>query len=144
MQNLGKIFYDALQASDELMEAVGGRIRSTCFEVPPTDQDNTPLPYIIITDDGMSASETTKDGGWMPLVFRVQAGVEIGASSPNEVWDLEQKVMAVIASFVESTGEGDVPELLDGYPQTDGIAWDWTKPCYFDTIRYQCDVNYNH
>lgn len=141
MQNLGKIFYDALRASDELMEAVGGRIKSTCFEVAPTDQDNTPLPYIIITDDGMSASETTKDGGWMPLRFLVQAGVEIGASSPNEVWDLELKVMSVIASFVESIEEGDVPELLDGYPQTDGTAWDWTKPCYFDTIHYQCDVN---
>jgi hypothetical protein len=24
--------------------------------------------------------------------------------------------------------------------QTNGIAWDWMKPCYHSTITYQCDV----
>jgi hypothetical protein len=24
---------------------------------------------------------------------------------------------------------------------TDGTAWDWTKPCYYKTLQYQCDVN---
>ena len=22
----------------------------------------------------------------------------------------------------------------------EGIAWDWTKPCYYDTLHYQCDM----
>ena len=22
----------------------------------------------------------------------------------------------------------------------DGVAWDWTKPCYYDTLHYQCDM----
>ena len=142
MQRLGKIIFDALCANSELVQIVGGRIKSTCFEVPPMEQDNTPLPYIIITDDGMSPSQTTKDNEWMPYLFRVNVGVEIGATSSNEVWDIELKVMKSIADHMESlAGQGiDTPYLNEGYPQTEGIAWDWTKPCYFDTIHYQCDV----
>jgi hypothetical protein len=142
MQRLGKIIFDALCANSELVQAVGGRIKSTCFEVPPMEQDNTPLPYIIITDDGMSPSQTTKDNVWMPYLFRVNVGVEIGAASSNEVWDLELKVMKAIADHIKSLAEQgvDIPYLNEGYPQTEGIAWDWNKPCYFDTIHYQCDL----
>lgn len=142
MQRLGKIIFDALCANNELVQIVGGRIRSTCFEVPPMEQDNTPLPYIIITDDGMSPSQTTKDNEWMPYLFRVNVGVEIGAASSNEVWDIELKVMKAIADHMQNLAEQgiDTPNLNEGYPQTEGIAWDWTKPCYFDTIHYQCDI----
>lgn len=142
MQRLGKIIFDALCANNELVQIVGGRIKSTCFEVPPMEQDNTPLPYIIITDDGMSPSQTTKDNEWMPYLFRVNVGVEIGATSSNEVWDIELKVMKAIADHMQNLAEQgiDTPYLNEGYPQTEGIAWDWTKPCYFDTIHYQCDI----
>ena len=34
------------------MEAIGGRVVSTCFEVSPDEADNTELPNIIVTDDG--------------------------------------------------------------------------------------------
>ena len=23
----------------------------------------------------------------------------------------------------------------------EGIAWDWMKPCYYDTLHYQCDMD---
>ena len=51
---LDKLFYDALQADETLKAAVGGRIVSTCFEVGPDEKDNTPLPCIIVTDDGLA------------------------------------------------------------------------------------------
>lgn len=142
MQRLGKIIFDALCANNKLVQIVGGRIKSTCFEVPPMEQDNTPLPYIIITDDGLSAAQTTKDNEWMPYLFRVNVGVEIGAASSNEVWDIELKVMKAIADHMQNLAEQgiDTPYLNEVYPQTEGIAWDWTKPCYFDTIHYQCDI----
>ena len=35
--------------------------------------------------------------------------------------------------------------MTEGQPylrafSNDGIAWDWTKPCYHDTLHYQCDI----
>ncbi len=145
MLRLDKIFFDAITADAELMQAVGGRVKSTCFEVSPDEQDNTPLPYIVIRDLGKQPAQTTKDDEWMPSQWRVGAGVEVGASSPNEVDALVMKAMKAIAnhiSILASQGE-EIPYLNEGFPQTQGVDWDWTKPCYWNLAQYQCDVNYN-
>ena len=145
MLRLDKIFFDAIVADNGLMQAVGGRVKSTCFEVSPDEQDNTPLPYILILDEGKQPAQTTKDDGWMPSQWRVGVGVEVGAKSPNEVDALVVKAMKAIANHIStlaSQGE-EIPYLNEGFPQTQGVDWDWTKPCYWDLAQYQCDVNYN-
>lgn len=142
MLRLDKLFYEAITADADLMQAVGNRVKSTCFEVPPTEQDNTPLPYILILDEGKQPAQTTKDDEWMPSQWRVAAGVEVGAESPNEVDALIMKAMKVIADYMQ-TLEGEIPYLNEGSPQTQGVIWDWTKPCYFDVAHYQCDIDYN-
>ena len=143
MLRLDKIFFDAITADAELMQAVGGRVKSTCFEVSPDEQDNTPLPYILILDEGKRPGPTTKDDVWRPNWWRVGAGGEVGAKSPNEVDALVMKAMKAIAEYISTlAGQGeDIPYLNEGFPQTQGVAWDWTKPCYFDVARYQCDVD---
>lgn len=142
MLRLDKIFFDAIIADEELMQAVGGRVKSTCFEVSPDEQDNTPLPYILILDEGKQPAQTTKDDEWMPSQWRVGTGVEVGSKSPNEVDALVMKAMKAIANHIStlvSQGE-EIPYLNEGFPQTQGVNWDWTKPCYFDVAHYQCDV----
>lgn len=145
MLRLDKIFYDAITSDEDLMQAVGGRVKSTCFEVSPEEHDNTPLPYILILDEGKQPAQSTKDDEWMPSQWRLSAGVEVGAVSPNEVDRLIMKAMKAIADYisalaVEST---DIPYLNEGFPQTQGVSWDWEKPCYFDVAHYQCDADYN-
>ena len=142
MLRLDKIFFDAITADADLMQAVGGRVKSTCFEVPPTEQDNTPLPYIVIRDFGKHPSQTTKDDGWMPYRWSVSAGIEVGAVSPNDVDSISIKAMQAIANHIQAlASQGkDIPYLAEGFPQTQGVEWDWTKPCYFDVVHYQCDV----
>ena len=145
MLRLDKIFFDAITADAELMQAVGGRVKSTCFEVSPDEQDKTPLPYIIIRDFGKQPAQTTKDDEWMPSLWNVGAGIEVGAASPNEVDALVMKAMKAIANHIStlaSQGE-EIPYLNEGFPRTQGVDWDWTKPCYWDLAQYQCDVNYN-
>ena len=156
MLRLTQILYAALTADEDVMEACGyvaptqttpgkqARIKSTCFEVAPDKEDNTPLPYILVLDEGKAPSQTTKDDEWMPSQWRVGAGVEIGAKSPNEVDELMMKAMKAIANYISSlSAQGEeIPWLNEGFPQTQGVAWDWTKPCYFDVAHYQCDVNY--
>ena len=137
---LDELFFNALMEDADLVLAVGGRIESTCFAVSPDEQDNTPLPCIIVTDDGLTNNLTTKDTEWESDEDRVQASVEIDAESPKRVKQLIQMVRKAIANYIESLADKgeDIPCLQS--VQTNGVAWDWMKPCYHSTITYQCDV----
>ena len=134
---LDEIFYAALTSDSTLTEETGGRITSTCIEVPPTDDDNTPLPYIVIAEGTGQNDQGTKDTVWESEYDIVNVGVIINAVSPKEVKRLRRMVRSAIESYVESM-TGSIPYLRSIL--YDGIAWDWTKPCYFDTLHYQCDV----
>ena len=61
MKQVDEIIYDAICADAALMEAIGNRVVSTCFEVSPTEQDNTPIPYVIVTADGFQNQVGSKD-----------------------------------------------------------------------------------
>ena len=135
---LDEIIYSALTADDSLEEATGGRIYSTCIEVPPTDDDNTPLPYIIIAEESGQNDQGTKDNVWESATDIVNVGVIINDVSPNAVRNLRRKVREAIESYIENM-DTTIPYLRS--LTYDGIAWDWTKPCYYDTLHYQCDID---
>ena len=82
---LDEILFNALRYDAVLMEDVGGRIVSTCFEVGPDEVDNTPLPCIIVMDDGLQNNPDTKDCEWEAYEDRVTASVEVDAESPKAV-----------------------------------------------------------
>ena len=141
MKQVDEIIYDAIRADEELMTAIKGHVVSTCFEVSPTDADNTPLPYIIVTDDGFQNQVESKDDGWEGTEDRVSVGVEVAAESPQDVKRLIKMVRQSVASYIEQMyddGE-DIPEL-DSL-SSDGLAWDWSKPCYYQRLTYQCITN---
>lgn len=140
MMELDELFFNALKADANLVAAVGGRIESTCFEVSPDGDDNTQLPCIIVTDDGLTNNQQTKDNVWESDEDRVQASVEVDAESPKAVKRLIRMVRRAINNYVNSLAEQeeDIPNLQS--VQTNGVAWDWIKPCYHSTITYQCDV----
>jgi hypothetical protein len=134
---LDEIIYAAITADAQLQTETGGRIYSTCIEVPPTDDDNTPLPYIIIDEEPSQNDLETKDSVWEGDTDIVNVGVIISAASPREVKNLRKLVRAAVSSYVENMDE-NTPYLRSA--SRDGIAWDWTKPCYYDTLHYQCDM----
>ena len=141
MKQVDEIIYDAIKADTDLMTAIGGRVVSTCFDVPPTEDDNTPIPNIIITDDGFQNQQTTKDCVWEACEDRVQVGVDVAATSPDEVKALIRKVRRAVESYIGTMynqGE-DIPELES--LSSDGLAWDWMKPCYYQRLTYQCITN---
>lgn len=138
MKQVDEIIYDAIRADEDLMTAISGHVVSTCFEVSPEEADKTPLPYIIVTDDGFQNQIESKDEGWEGSEDRVQAGVEVAAVSPKEVKRLILMVRKAVVSYIDQMyDEGeDIPEL-DSL-SSDGIAWDWMKPCYYQRLSYQC------
>ena len=143
MKQVDEIIYDAIKADTDIMTAIGGRVVSTCFEVPPTEDDNTPIPNIIITDDGFQNQQTTKDCVWEAGEDRVQVGVDVAASSPDEVKVLIRQVRRAVESYIGTmyTQGEDIPELES--LTSDGLAWDWMKPCYYHRLTYQCITNAN-
>lgn len=144
MKELDEILYDALKADTEFMEAVSNRIKSTCFEVSPDEKDNTPLPCIIVTDDGWQNVPGTKDSVWESEEDTVTASVEVDAKSPKQVKQLVKKVRHAIANYIAtiaSSGE-DIP-CLDSV-QSEGIDWDWKKPCYYEIVSFTCKIDNNY
>ena len=140
MKSVDEIIYDAICADAALMEAIGSRVVSTCFEVPPAEADNTLLPNIIVTDDGFQNQNGTKDCVWESGEDRVQATVDVAASSPEEVRRLIRMVRRAVENYIilMSATDGCIPEL-DSL-SSNGIAWDWMKPCYYQQLSYQCTV----
>jgi len=138
MIQLDEILYNAVQADAALMDAVGGRVVSTCFEVSPDDKDNTPLPCIIINDNGRQAQPETKDSGWLLSEWKVQADIEVDAESPKDVDRIIEMCNRAVAAYVATLDYDDTPQLES--IQTAGKAWDWMKPCYHDRLIYQCIV----
>ena len=138
--NLDELFFNAIMADADLVLAVGGRIESTCFEVSPDETDNTQLPNIIITDDGLTNQPDSKDVEWESREDRVQASVDVAAENPKQVKQLIGMVRKAIANYIQALDDQgeDIPYLQS--IQTAGVAWDWMKPCYHDVITYTCDV----
>ena len=142
MKSLAEIFYDAIQADETLMQSIGGRVKATCFEIPPDELDNTPVPNIIITSDGFVNQATTKDCLWEVGEDNQQASLDIAAASHADVEQLVKDVRRAIEQHIATMyNQGQqIPELVPGYPSSDGIAWDWMKPCYYTVIKYQCTM----
>jgi hypothetical protein len=140
MKSVDEIIYDAICADTALMEAIGSRVVSTCFEVPPAEADNTPLPNIIVTDDGFQNQNGSKDCVWESGEDRVQVTVDVAADSPKEVKRLIRMVRRAVENHIilMSATDGCIPEL-DSL-SSNGIAWDWMKPCYYQQLSYQCTV----
>ena len=138
MKQVDEIIYDAICADAALMEAIGNRVVSTCFEVSPDEADKTPVPYIIVTDDGFQNQVGSKDTVWESGEDRVQAGVEVAADSPAEVKRLIKMVRRAVETYVVGLYEqGDPTPELESL-SSDGLAWDWMKPCYFQRLTYSC------
>ena len=96
MFKLDELLYNAICADADLMTVIGGRVESTCFEVSPEETDNTPLPYIVIRDEGKQPAHETKDDDWMPSRWQMCAAIEVGAKDPKAVDDI---------SFTAESGE---------------------------------------
>ena len=67
-----------LKGDAALMEAVGGRCEHLFRRLAQTRMDNTPLPCIIVTDDGWQNQQESKDTVWESMEDRVTASIRGG------------------------------------------------------------------
>jgi hypothetical protein len=100
------------------------------------------LPYIIVTDGGVQNAPQTKDTTWESHDDTATAGIEVSAESPGEVRRLIKMARRAVAEYIGTLEYMERPELQSLH--TEGVAWDWTKPCYWDTLVYQCVVEFDN
>ena len=141
------IFITALQSNSDLMEALGydaqtgepARLYCTAIPLPDEDAENVPVPYVIVTFDGLTNDQCTKDDRYESEYDTANIGVEVTARNINELHELTQTVRDAILSYLR---ENDTA-ITDYNFAAQQIQFDSLKPCYWQVLTYQCDVE-NH
>lgn len=134
-------FYHALSSNERLRGIVDNRIYNTAIPLPDEDADNAPIPYIIITFDGMTNDATTKDDPYEGDGDSVNISVLATADTRLALSDIMQIIRDTIHDyFVEN---GDTEDLIpfDYQLSASSVQYDSMKPCYWQTLTYQCDTN---
>ena len=130
------IFIAAIQSNPALMERIGGRLYGTAIPLPDEDADNVDVPYIIVTFNGLTNDQGTKDDRYESRYDKVEIGVEVTAKTLDDLHILTEMVRDTILSYLRSRSTA-----VDDYLFTaEGIQYDSMKPCYWQVLRYQCDT----
>ena len=140
-----RAFVNALRSNSTLMALLPvGDVYNTTITTPDIDLDNAPVPYIIVSFDGMQNDDTTKDSSCEGDTDNVQISVEVCAKTRPQLGKLAIKVRNTIKSFFENAQPNDddaglIP--IEYTLTTGGVNYDPDKPCYWMTLQYQCDTN---
>jgi hypothetical protein len=133
------IFIYALSASEDIVQAVDGRIYGTAIPLPDEEADNVPVPYIIVTFNGLNNIDETKDDMYESDYDSVNIGIEVIGKTLGHLHDLTEMVRNVIHQYFV---QNETP--VEGYQfSAQPIIFDSEKPCYWQVLNYQCEV-YNH
>ena len=139
-----KVFYNALRSNAALMGMVGGRIESTSIPVPDEQLNNEPVPYIIITFDGLQNEGFTKDNSYEGDTDKVQVSIDVAAQTRDELGDIMQAIReTVVAYFEDDEGHAwdDYQYIPINYTLTaSAFGYDSMKPCYYQTLTYDCNT----
>ena len=87
----------------------------------------------------------TKDNSFEGDTDKVQISIEITADNREDLGTLAQGVRDAVIAYFEDT-EGHTSEDYDLVPQdyvlsSGPIQYDPIKPCYYQTLTYNCDTN---
>jgi hypothetical protein len=138
------IFVRALRDNQDLVAQLpAGDVYNTAIALPEPEAENAPLPYIIVSYDGMTNDQTTKDS-FEGDTDTVTIGIEVAASTRKELFDITQAVRTTVLGFFEQLPEDDedfAEAPLDYQLSATAVNYDDLKPCSWQRMSYQCDVN---
>ena len=148
------IFVSALKSNSDLLEKLTEsidddgttvidetpRLYGTAIGLPDDDADNVPVPYVIVTFDGLTNDQGTKDDRYESEYDTVNIGVEVTAKTLDDLHDLTQMVRDTILSYLRTNDTA----IMDYNFAAQQIQYDSLKPCYWQVLTYQCDVVNTH
>ena len=155
-----RIFFEALNADATLAEILGAkaatdteeavppRLYNTAIPLPDEDADNVPAPYVIVTFDGLTNDESTKDS-YEGDTDMVQIGIEVAALTRPQLAQLTEMVRRDVRTFFKNYAPAAGEESEDLSPlipfdyrlTASAISYDGYKPAFWQVLFYQCDTN---
>jgi len=124
------------EGGDEEGSSKEARLYGTAIPLPDDDAENVEVPYVIVTFDGLTNVEESKDVPYEGDEDRVNIGVEVTAKTLKDLHDLTQMVRETILGYFQENETA----VRDYQMSADGIQYDAKKPCYWQVLRYVCDV----
>lgn len=137
-----KIFWNAVRNNPSLMQKVGDRVFNPADEDGGEFGENTDVPYLIITFDGLTNDVSTKDS-YESGTDEVTISIEIAATCRAELADIAQTVRDTIKAYIESRTSADEDFDLVPYDyrfSAGPVIFDWMKPSVWQTLSYVCDT----
>ena len=138
------IFVKALRANADLMaQLAAGDVYNTSIALPDEDLDNAPLPYVIVSFDGLTNDVETKDDPYEGDSDRVTISIEIAAKTRPELGQLAEDVRRQVHQyFVDADPTDEDADMipLDYQFSAQQVNYDQMKPCYWQVLSYQCDT----
>ena len=139
------IFVKALRADEELMaKLAAGDVYNTAIALPDEDLDNAPLPYVIVSFDGLTNDIDTKDDPYESDSDAVNISIEIAARTRSELGQLAEAVRHQVHQyFLDADPTDEDADLIphDYQFSAQAVIYDSSKPCYWQVLTYQCDTN---
>lgn len=138
------IFAMALQSDTRLLAKLpAGDVYNTSIALPDEDLDNADVPYIIVTFDGLTNDQSTKDE-YEGDTDTVQVGIEVTAKTRKQLSDLTEQVRRTVRRYFTDADEDDefFPLIPHDYQfSASPVNYDPLKPCYWQRLNYQCDMD---
>ena len=140
------IFVKAIRSNEELMAQLpAGDVYNTSIALPDVDLENAPIPYVIVSYEGMQNDEDTKDNDFEGDTDRVQIAIEVAAATRPELGRLLVAIRRTVRDyFMENRGDDSdedfrlIPE--DMTPSAGRVSYDPDKPCFWQVLNYACET----
>ena len=137
------IFVKAIKSDASILAMLpAGDVYNTTIALPDEDLDNAPVPYVIVTYDGLVNDQSTKDD-YEGDTDKVNVGIEIAARNRQEVGTIARKIRKAVRHYFKSSTEADEDHAMIPYDyqfSASRVNYDQFKPCHWQTLTYQCDV----
>ena len=143
------IFISAIQSNETLMEKLGyvattdndtgtpARLYGTAIGMPEEDAEkNVPVPYAIVTFDGLTNDQGTKDDRYESEYDKVEVSIQLTAKTLDDLHELTQMVRKTVLTYLRA----NTTDIEDYVFRAEGIIYDEKKPCYWQILTYQCDT----
>jgi hypothetical protein len=146
------IFVTALQSDTDLLGMLGyvaptesdpgkpARLYSTAIPLPDEKLENVPVPYAIVRLDGINNEDTTKDDDFESDEDSVSISILVSGRSRKELADVAQSVRSTIQAYMITKEDDEDFPITEYRFSADGVQYDPDKPCYWQVLRYACDV----
>lgn len=137
-----RVFFDALKANTTFMAAISNRLYNTAIPLPDNKAANVPAPYVIISFDGFSNNESTKDS-YEGATDNVSVGIMIVAATREKLAELVDAIRTTIESYMENVEDTD-PDFnevpVDYHLSGSQISYDPNKNARYIQLTYACSV----